>query len=178
MPKNYKELLNEVKAFVFDVDGVFTDGTVLIQENGDQLRRMNVKDGYAVQHAFKAGYPIGIISGGKSEGVRKRFQYLGLEDIYLGVSNKTEALNDFCFKHKITTDNVLYIGDDIPDLKVMEQCLLAACPSDAAIEVKNIAQYISPNKGGNGTVRDVISQVMKVQGKWLKSTEKDSLCSI
>ncbi len=166
MSKNYKELLNNVKAFVFDVDGVFTDGTVLTTETGEQYRVMRVKDGFAVQNALKKGYPIGVISGGSSESVRQRFEYLGVTDLYLGINDKSVALKDFCFKHQLEPSAIAYMGDDIPDLSVLKNVGLACCPKDAAVEVKEICHYISPYYGGSGCVRDLISQVMKVQNKW------------
>ena len=177
MDRNYKEILNDIKAFVFDVDGVFTDGMVIAMENGEQIRTMNTKDGYALQYAMKQGYPVGIISGGKSEGVRKRFAYLGVKDVYLGISDKSAALADFCFKYNLKHEDLLYMGDDIPDMVVLKQCGLATCPSNAVQEIKAVCQYISPYKGGEGCVRDVLTQVMKVQDKWL-SDKKDATCSI
>lgn len=177
MDRNYKEILNDIKAFVFDVDGVFTDGMVIAMENGEQIRTMNTKDGYALQYAMKAGFPVGIISGGRSEGVRKRFEYLGVNDVYLGISDKKAALADFCFKHNIKAEDILYMGDDIPDMEVLKLCGLATCPQDAAVEIKAVCKYISPYNGGHGCVRDVLTQVMKVQDKWL-SAKKDDTCSI
>ena len=163
---NYKTKLHDIKAFVFDVDGVFTDGSVLVTESGDLLRAHNAKDGYAIRSAVLAGYPIGIISGGTSATITLRFQMLGIEDIYLGAYTKTEALEDFCRKHGLETSQVLYMGDDIPDLMVMRACGLACCPADAVEEVRRASDYISPSVGGRGCVRDVVEQVMKLHNKW------------
>ena len=131
------------------------------------MRVMNIKDGYAVQHAVKQGYIIGIISGGKSEMVRTRFQNLGVNDIYLGASYKMESYEDFIFKYNLQSKDVLYMGDDIPDYEIMKEVAIATCPSDAANEIKEISHYISDKKGGEGCVRDVIEQVLKIHGKWL-----------
>lgn len=164
---NFKEKLKDIKAFAFDVDGVFTNGSVFLNPGGEMMRVMNIKDGYAVQHARKQGFPIAIISGGKSEMVRTRFRNLGVTDIYLGISYKLESFEDFRFKYDIEPENILYMGDDIPDYEVMKQVGLPACPADAAMEIKQIASYISDKGGGDGCVRDVIEQVLKIQNKWL-----------
>ncbi|MES2663881.1 MAG: HAD hydrolase family protein [Pseudomonadota bacterium] len=162
----YKERLNHIKAFVFDVDGVFTDNTILLMPSGEFLRTMNTKDGYAVKLAVDKGYLVGIISGGKSEVVTKRFNDLGVKDVYLGISNKMEVFQDFLNKHDILASDCLYMGDDIPDYDVMKLVALAAAPKDAAEEIKNIAHYVSPYQGGKGCVRDIIEQTLRVQEKW------------
>jgi 3-deoxy-D-manno-octulosonate 8-phosphate phosphatase, YrbI family len=167
---NYKTKLHEIKAFVFDVDGVFTDGTVLVTESGDLLRAHNAKDGYAIRSAVLAGYPIGIITGGTSATIPRRFKMLGIEDIYIGSHTKIEALEDFCQKHGLKAQEVLFMGDDIPDLLAMRACGLACCPADAVEEVKQAAAYISPFVGGRGCVRDIVEQVMRLQGKWYQDT--------
>jgi 3-deoxy-D-manno-octulosonate 8-phosphate phosphatase (KDO 8-P phosphatase) len=169
MTTNFKEGLQHIKAFVFDVDGVFTDGTVYLFPEGEFLRAVNIKDGYAVQHAVKNDFIIGIISGGKSEAVRDRFKRLGITDIYLGVSDKVEAFEDFHFKYGLQPEEVLYMGDDIPDLEVMKRVGMPTCPADAVEEIKQVAKYISAFGGGKGCVRDVLEQVLKLQGKWLKN---------
>ncbi|WP_242135403.1 KdsC family phosphatase [Aestuariivivens marinum] len=164
--KSYKEYLEHITTFIFDVDGVLTDGSVIITTNGDMLRTMNIKDGYAIKTAVNKGYNICIISGGTNEGVRLRLKGLGVKDIYLGAHNKIEQLNDYFNKNSIKRENVLYMGDDVPDYQAMKMIGLPCCPQDAVPEIKAICKYISHKKGGKGAARDVIEQVMKVQGKW------------
>lgn len=166
MEKSYKQIMPQISAFIFDVDGVLTDGTVHVFENGDLVRQMNIKDGYALKTAVDAGFKVCIISGGSSEGVRSRLAKLGISDIYLGAHNKIEQFNEIIKKYDLNTDNVLYMGDDIPDYPVMNLVGLASCPNDAAPEIQSISKYISNKNGGKGCVRDVIEQVLKVQGKW------------
>lgn len=163
---NFKEDLRNIKAFVFDVDGVFTDGQIYLDPSGEFVRSVNMKDGYAVAHALKQGYIIGIISGGSSESMRKRFQYLGITDIYLGSRDKKNDFEDFYFKYGLKPEEILYMGDDLPDYEVMQEVGLPTCPSDAAEEIKSISRYISTFPGGRGCVRDVIEQVLRLQGKW------------
>lgn len=165
--KNFKEQLQNVKAFAFDVDGVFTDGTVTMHPSGELIRTSNTRDGYAVQKAINHGFPIAIISGGKSESVRERFKGLGVTDIYLGSTDKVEALDDFRFKYGLELSQILYMGDDMPDYAIMQRVGFPTCPSDAAPEIINIASYISSFGGGRGCVRDVIEQVLKLHGLWL-----------
>lgn len=167
--KSYKEYLNDINTFVFDVDGVLTDGNVIVTTKGEMLRRMNIKDGYALKTAVDQGYNVCIISGGSNEGVRVRLRGLGVTDIHLGVSNKIDQLEEYLDIYNIDTRNVLYMGDDIPDLYVMQKVALPCCPQDAAPEIKSICKYVSHKNGGKGAVRDVIEQVMKVQGKWVKN---------
>ena len=169
MEKSYKEHLNNISTFIFDVDGVLTDGSIQISSQGELLRTMNIKDGYALKKAKNAGYTICIISGGKNEGVRSRLRGLGIDDIYLGVEDKVEKLDEFFDIYDIKAEDVLYMGDDIPDYYPMKLVGLPCCPQDAAPEVKEISLYVSHRKGGQGCVRDVIEQVMKVQGKWMES---------
>ena len=164
--KSYKEYLHNITTFVFDVDGVLTDGSVLVTTNGEMLRTMNIKDGYALKTAVDKGYKICIISGGSNEGVRKRLNGLGIKDIYLGVQQKIERLQEYMTSNGISTDQLLYMGDDIPDIPVMQMAGLPCCPQDAVPEIKAISRYVSHKNGGKGAVRDVIEQVMKVQGKW------------
>jgi len=164
--KSYKEYLEHITTFIFDVDGVLTDGTVTIMTNGDMLRRMNIKDGYALKTAVDAGFNVCIISGGSNLGVQKRLEGLGITDIYLGAHNKIDQLNEYTNQHNINLKNVLYVGDDIPDYPLMKLVGLPCCPQDAAPEIKAISKYISHKLGGKGAVRDVIEQVLKVQGKW------------
>lgn len=166
MEKSYKEIMPQITTFIFDVDGVLTDGTITIFPDGELIRRMNIKDGYALKSAVKKGYNVCIITGGTNEGVRSRLRGLGITDIYLGAHNKIEQLEEYLEIYDIKPENVLYMGDDIPDYPVMKQVALPACPKDAVPEIQDISLYISQKKGGNGCVRDVIEQVLKVQDKW------------
>ncbi len=167
MEKNYKEYLNNINTFIFDVDGVLTDGSIQVSTQGELLRTMNIKDGYALKTAQHAGFNVCIISGGTNEGVRKRLRDLGITNIFLGVQDKVEKLDEFFDIYAINPVNALYMGDDIPDLYPMKLVGMPCCPQDAAAEIKEISRYVSHKKGGKGCVRDVIEQVLKVQGKWL-----------
>ena len=164
--KSYKEYLNHITTFIFDVDGVLTDGSVTITTNGELMRTMNTKDGYALKTAIDAGYNVCVISGGTNEGVRLRLRGLGLTDIYLGAHDKVEQLKEYLDIYKIKAENVLFMGDDIPDYQVMKMVGLPCCPQDSVPEIKAISKYVSHKNGGKGAVRDVIEQVLKVQGKW------------
>ncbi len=166
MEKSYKESLKKITTFVFDIDGVFTDGTVLITSKGELLRKMSVKDGYALKTAVNKGYKVCIISGGTNEGVRERLKGLGITDIYLGAHLKESPLKEYLDMHSIDPKNVLYMGDDLPDIPPMQLVGLPTCPQDAVNEVKSVSKYISHKKGGDECVRDVIEQVMKVRGDW------------
>jgi len=166
MEKSYKEIMPQITTFIFDVDGVLTNGNVRVTETGELLREMNIKDGYALKLAVNSGYRVCIISGGTNEGVRARLSALGITDIYLGTHQKTAQFKDYTALYDIKPENVLYMGDDIPDYQVMKIIGLPCCPKDAVSEIQNISLYISQKKGGNGCVRDVIEQVLKVQGKW------------
>ena len=163
---SYKEYLEHITTFIFDVDGVLTDGTVTVHTDGALLRNMNIKDGYGLKTAVDQGFHVCIISGGSNEGVRKRLEGLGIGDIYLGAHNKIEQLNEYLDAKQVKKENVLYMGDDIPDFPVMKMVGLPCCPQDAVPEIKNISKYVSHKKGGKGCARDVIEQVLKVQGKW------------
>lgn len=151
---------------MLDVDGVLTDGSVLATDTGEQLRVFNIKDGYALQLAVKKGYRIVIITGGKSPGVVKRLQGLGITDIFTGVANKMECFEQYVNEHQLNREHILYMGDDIPDRAIMKQVGVACCPKDAASDIQQISLYVSYRKGGKGCVRDVLEQVMKIQGKW------------
>ncbi len=166
---NFKEELPKVKAFVFDVDGVFSNARLILHHTGTLQRTMSTKDGYAVQYAVKKGYIVAIISGGKDEAVRKRFQGLGVTDIYLNAHDKLEAFNDLLYKYDLKESEILYMGDDIPDYDVMIRVGLPTCPADASEEIIAISKYISDKNGGEGCVRDVIEQVLRVHGKWHKT---------
>lgn len=174
MEKSYKEYLQHITTFIFDVDGVLTDGTVLIHSSGELLRTMNIKDGYALKMAVQQGYNVCIISGGKNEGVRSRLRGLGITDIYLGAHHKTEQLDEYLDIYDIKAENVLYMGDDIPDIPVMKLIGLPSCPQDAVPEVKEVSKYVSFKNGGKGCVRDVIEQVLKVQGKWVTNFDAEA----
>ena len=163
---NYKALLPNITTFIFDVDGVLTNGKVLITSQGEMYREMDTKDGYALKCALVQGYRVCIISGGTNEGVRNRLKALGIYDIYLGAHHKQEPFQDLMDSYDLKPEEILYMGDDVPDYPVMKIVGLATCPNDAVTEIKEIANYISNKKGGEGCVRDVIEQVMRVQGKW------------
>ncbi|MFV5692091.1 KdsC family phosphatase [Flavobacterium sp. LT1R49] len=167
MAKSYKEMMNDITTFIFDVDGVLTDSSVFITNEGEILRTMNIRDGYAMKAAVDSGYNVCIISGGSNEGVRVRLRNLGITDIHLGVPNKVETFDEYTDVYQINPEHVLYMGDDIPDYHVMKLVGLPACPQDASPEIKAISRYISHKNGGKGAARDVIEQVMKAQGKWM-----------
>lgn len=160
------ENLKNITTFIFDVDGVLTDGTAIASESGDLLRRFNIKDGYALQLALKKGYNICILSGSGGPATTKRFQNLGLSDVFLKVGNKVEIFENYLKEKKVNPAQVLYMGDDMPDYEVMKMVGIATCPVDAVDEIKHIAHYISPRRGGETAVRDVIEKVLKVQENW------------
>lgn len=162
----YLDFMPNIKAFVFDVDGVLTNGQVVLLPDGQQMRQMHSKDGYALQLAVKKGYHVAIITGGRSIQVKERLQGLGITDCYLGSSIKEESMEDFMFSYDLKADEVMYMGDDIPDLSAMKLIDFAACPADASPEVKAVCKYISKINGGEGCVRDIIEQIMRLQGKW------------
>jgi 3-deoxy-D-manno-octulosonate 8-phosphate phosphatase (KDO 8-P phosphatase) len=166
--ENYLNKLHHIKCFIFDVDGVLTDGKVLALESGEQARNFLVKDGYGIERALLAGYIVAVISGGNQIGVQKRLEFLKIKHIHLGVKNKIEVFNELCAEHKIKPEEVLYVGDDLPDYDVMKLVGLPCCPNDATQEIKNISLVVSDKNGGEGCVRDVIEKVMKVQGTWMK----------
>ena len=168
---SYKQLLPNITTIILDVDGVLTNGYVTIMPNGELVRTMNIKDGYALKNAVDKGYRVCVISGGNNEGVRTRLANLGIEDIYLGAHQKIEQWNLLKKKYKLDASEVLYMGDDIPDLPVLMEVGLPCCPNDAAPEIQQISKYISYKKGGEGCVRDVLEQIMRVQGKWTEETE-------
>ncbi len=163
---NYKEKLKNIKAIILDVDGVLTDGSVLLMPDGSMSRTMNVKDGYAIQFAIKQGIIVGAITGGNDAQVKHRLEYLGLTDIYLQSHHKLEDYEDIKFKYNLKDYEILYVGDDLPDLPVLQKCGLSVCPNDAVAEVKNSVDYVSPKNGGKGCVRDIIEQFMKILKLW------------
>jgi 3-deoxy-D-manno-octulosonate 8-phosphate phosphatase (KDO 8-P phosphatase) len=160
------EKFKSIRTFVFDVDGVMTDGSVQLYETGEQVRRMNTRDGYSLQLAIRKGYRILVISGALSEGVRQRLRYLGIEDIFLDIHDKVAVLRQYAKDHGLETGDMLYMGDDIPDYLPMQFVGLACAPADAAPEIRHIAAYISSFNGGQGCVRDVIEKVLKLNGHW------------
>jgi len=164
----------KVTTFIFDIDGVLTDGTVIVLRDGLQARQMHVKDGFGLQMAMKKGYNVFIISGGISEESKKRLEYLGLKEIHLGISDKTKFVVDLLKNKKIKWEEVLYMGDDLPDIPLMTKVGLSCCPADAVNEVKGLVKYISPVNGGWGCVRDVIEKVLKVNGHWQYETDVTS----
>jgi 3-deoxy-D-manno-octulosonate 8-phosphate phosphatase (KDO 8-P phosphatase) len=166
---NFKEDLVRVKAFVFDIDGVLSLQTIILNTFGVPNRTVNLRDGYAIQLAVKKGYHIAVISGGHSKEYRKRLQLLGVKDIYLKSRNKTDSFNIFLKKYNLNKSDVLYMGDDIPDFKVMKESGIPVCPSDADSEIKQISAYISDKKGGEGCVRDIIEQVLRLHNNWMDS---------
>lgn len=167
---NVLELFQKITTFVFDIDGVLTDGTLLVMPDGLMVRRMNIKDGYALQLAIKKGYNVLVISGGNAPAVEERLNKLGIQDVYMRVEDKLSVLQNYIQIHNITVGQVLFMGDDIPDLEVMNLAGLPCCPADAVIEVKGISKYISPFKGGEGCVRDVVEKVLKLRNDWSTDT--------
>lgn len=166
---NFKEDLARVKAFVFDIDGVLSTQTINLNTFGVPNRTINLRDGYALQLAVKKGYHIGVISGCSSKEYFRRLKLLGIKDIYLNSKAKTSHFNSFLEKHNLSSPDVLYMGDDIPDFEVMKIAGIPVCPSDADSEIRQISSYISDKKGGEGCVRDVIEQVMRLHNKWMDS---------
>lgn len=164
-----EDKLRRIKAFAFDVDGVLTDGGILADLNGELYRTFDAKDGMGLRMASMKGYPLAIITGGRSESIRQRFRTCGIppEDVYLGSRAKIEDFNDFCKRHSLKPEEVMYFGDDLPDIPVMLACGCGACPSDAVEEVREIAGYISRKPGGKGCVRESLEMVLKLQGKWM-----------
>jgi 3-deoxy-D-manno-octulosonate 8-phosphate phosphatase (KDO 8-P phosphatase) len=166
-PNNF----NNITTFVFDIDGVMTDGSVHVLETGEHYRVFHIRDGYAIERAVQAGYHICVITGGKHEGVRKRLQNLKIHDVFMGSGGKSklEIYENWLNNSGISEANILYMGDDLPDYEVMKRPnLFATCPADSCEEILEIAQYISPKNGGKGAVRDVIEKVMRAKGEWMK----------
>lgn len=162
----FLEQIKHIKAFILDVDGVLTDGNILVTETGEQHRKFNIKDGYALQLAIKRGYHVVILSGGRSKGIELRLKGLGITEVFLGLDSKIEAYQNFLENSRLSSDEILYMGDDIPDLAVTKLVGLATCPADAVEEIKAVCHYVSPKNGGDGCVRDIIEKVMKVRGDW------------
>ncbi|MDD6210711.1 MAG: HAD-IIIA family hydrolase [Bacteroidales bacterium] len=158
--------LKRIKAFIFDVDGVLSKNVIGMSETGEPLRTVNIKDGYALQLAIKKGYIVAIITGAYTDAVRMRFERLGIQHIYMKSAIKTIDYEDFMQKMHLKDEEVVYVGDDIPDYEVMQRAGLPIAPADAAPEIKSVAKYISPIKGGEGVAREIIEQVMKIHGNW------------
>ena len=156
----------DITTFIFDVDGVLTDGSTISYAAGEQVRTFYIKDGYAIEKALAAGFHILIISGGDQESVRKRLEFLGIKDVFLGVKDKLTLFNEYTKTRKIDPETILYMGDDIPDYKMLQLVGFPTCPADASVDIKPICKYISPFEGGRGAVRDVIEKVMRAQQKW------------
>ncbi|MBP7856378.1 MAG: 3-deoxy-D-manno-octulosonate 8-phosphate phosphatase [Prevotella sp.] len=163
--------LTKIKAIIFDVDGVLSAETIGMDDEGQPLRTINIKDGYAIQLAVKMGLRIAIITGGKSPAIAKRYAYLGVEDVYMGAAVKTETYEAYKAKYGLLDEELIFMGDDIPDYEVMCRVGCACCPSDACAEVKSVSAYISQRRGGFGCARDVIEQVLQAQGKWLNKAK-------
>ncbi len=171
---NYKIKLQNIRAFAFDVDGVMTDGSVISTADGDLLRTFHSKDIFALRMCVLKNYPVAIITGGRTDSIYKRFIEAGIpgENIYQKSRNKVPDFEDFCKRHDLKPENVVYCGDDLPDIPVLKVAGLSACPADAAPEVKDICEYISLHNGGDGFVREIIEQVMKVHGDWYLDVDK------
>ena len=163
---NFKEDIARVEAFVFDVDGVFTDGSIVPLPDGDFLRTYYAKDGYSITYAVRQGYKIFIITGGRGEIIRRRFEHLGATEFHNNVSDKISVLRDIISRYNLNPENLIYMGDDIPDLECMKEVGIPVCPSDAASEIIESARYVSEYVGGRGCVRDIVEQVLRAQGKW------------
>lgn len=163
---NYKEKLSPVRAFVFDFDGVMTDGSVWVYADRETVRCGNIKDGFAVQYAVKKGYIVAVISGATSASIDNRMQMLGVDQCYTGCGDKIHTYNEFLRRNNLTDAEVLCMGDDLPDYPLLKRAGVSTCPSDAAVEIKEIVDYVSPFGGGHGCVRDVIEQVLRLRGDW------------
>lgn len=164
---NFKELLPQITTFMFDVDGVLSSNMVQLLPGEEPIRTANIKDGYAMQLAVKKGYRLVIITGGKSEAIEERYSRLGLKDIYMRSSIKMKDFNEVVEKYQLSMDEIMYMGDDIPDLQVMQNVGVPCCPADAAQEIQKVSVYISNKDGGMGCARDIIEQVLKAQDNWM-----------
>lgn len=169
---SYKEKLKHIKTLIFDVDGVFTDGSIYVTEN-DYVRRFNSKDGYAIQLASKSGLDIFIITGGRSETMKEALIRLGCKEVVLSAKNKLHAFTELKGKHQLDEKTCLYVGDDMPDISLLKEVFLSVCPQDAAADVKSVCDYQSPFNGGHGCVRDIVEQTLRAQNKWDKNGEHE-----
>lgn len=163
---NFKQKLTKITTLIFDVDGVLTDGKVLVMESGEMVRNMNSKDGYGLHLAVSKGYRMAVISGGNNVAVKNMLARTGIVDVFIGQHDKLACYEDYKTKNNLTDEEILFVGDDLPDYEVMSRVGLAVCPADAAVEIKQLCTYVSPFKGGEGCVRDVVEQVLRSQGKW------------
>lgn len=163
--------LKRIKAIIFDVDGVLSCSTIGMDDEGQPLRTINIKDGYAIQLAQKMGLTIAIMTGGHSEAIRKRYNYLGVQNVFMNCSLKIKDYERFLKENSLSDEQVIFVGDDIPDYEVMRRCGCPCCPSDACPEIKEVARYISHAEGGHGVARDVIEQVMRAQNTWLSDAK-------
>lgn len=168
---SYLEMLPKIKTLAFDVDGVLTDGSVKIMEDGSVVRSLNSRDGFAIQLAVKMGFEVIVITGGSSVAVKNSLNALGVDHVYLGSSNKIDVFEEHCLAFGTTPETTLYMGDDIPDYKVLQEVGIAACPNDAAPEIKTICSLVSTINGGEGCARDVIEQTLKAQNKWFNNED-------
>ncbi len=165
---NYKQRLAKITTFIFDVDGVFTNGEIYFHPNGETIRSLNAKDGHAVMAALEKGFNIAVITRGDSHIVKELYAKIGINDLFLGVLNKGKVFDEFLAKKKLSTEQVIYMGDDIPDYECIKKAGVGVCPRDAVKELREIADYVSTFKGGKGAVRDIIEQTMRMQDKWFK----------
>lgn len=166
---NYKVKLKDITTFIFDIDGVLTDGKVAIFKDGEWVRSMSIKDGYALQHAASQGYRLAVISGGTNESIANRLRSLGVQDVFLSVRNKLEVFETLCTDYDLKPEEIAYMGDDLPDYEVLRAVGLSTCPKDAAMEIREMVNYVSPLAGGQGCARDLIEQVLRLQGKWFEA---------
>lgn len=166
---SFLEKLHDITTIILDVDGVLTDSSVYVLEDGILMRKMSIRDGFAIKYAIEKGYRIIIITGGKSEGVIKRLQGLGVKEIYSGMADKLEAMDELIEVYDLDLARCAYMGDDLPDYESMRLVSLPTCPSNAVPEIRQICQFVSPLKGGEGCVRDLLEKIMKVQGKWIET---------
>ncbi len=177
LENSYKKKLNHITTFIFDIDGVLTDGKVYITDKGNLIRSMHTKDGFAIKTALKKAYRVAIISGAQDENVIRRLKYLSIEDIFIKVDNKLKVYKELLKKYNLNPKEVLYMGDDIPDIPLLKNVGLSSAPNDAVQEVLEVVDYISLKKGGETCVRDVIEQVLRVQGKWTFDFEENDTAS-
>ncbi len=175
---NFKEDIARVRGFVFDVDGVFTDNRLAILPDGEFVRSYNSKDGFVIRQLVKKGYPVCIISGGKGRALELRFEMLGVTDVYLDCFEKLDRLERFMAKHGLEADQVLFMGDDVPDIPPMRRVGMPVCPADAAIDVKAVSRYVSAYAGGEGCVRDVVEQVLRARGDWDPDNYQTCIASV
>lgn len=165
--QNFKQKLHKIKAFAFDFDGVLTNGTITLLPDGEHLRTVNAKDGYAVHNATSKGYKVAIITRASAQHLKTHMAEVGVHDIYLKSQNKFESLEDFAFSNHIQLDEILYMGDDVPDMECLQRAGVSTCPADAVAEIRAICDYTSHLKGGEGCVRDIIEQVLRLHNKWV-----------